>query len=394
MNKKPLAGLKVLDFTVNVAGPTCTALLADFGCDVIKVERPIVGDDNRGFGPLGLISNGLNRGKKSLGMPLKGEESGKILRDLVEDADILVEAFRPGVMERLGLGYEDAKKINPEIIYTSISFYGHNSKYSQEGGYDMLAQARTGIMNMTGHPDETPIASGITMCDQYAGINAYGGILTALYNREKTGHGQHVDISLFNVGFVVNDYVEMAAHGYGNTRAGDYNSVLCPYGVYHNKAGSIIILAISAKLWQSLCELMGREDLITDPDYSSNAKRIERRDAVNEIVTNWLNTFDDIETPEKLLKERKIPCGKVLDNIEAVEHMWDAGVEMLVAVDPPPQLDAEKAYVRTTAMKLSETPGYPVSGAPQVGEHNAEILKELGYDEQQISSMIAEWNNA
>jgi len=394
MKNKPLEGLKALDFTVNVAGPTCTAFLADFGCEVIKIERPKVGDDNRGFGPLGLISNGLNRGKKSLAMPLKGPESKEIILKLLQDTDILVEAFRPGVMDRLGLGYEDVKKINPRIIYASISLYGHNSKYSQQGGYDMLAQARAGIMSMTGYPDQNPIASGITMCDQYAGINAYGGILTALYSREKTGKGQHVDIGLFNVGFVVNDFVEMAAHGYNIIRSGDHHNVLCPYGVFHHRtAGSIIILAISAKLWASLCELMGREDLITHPDFASNFKRLERREVVNDIITDWVNTFDDLTTLEQLLSSKSIPCGKVLTNEEAVAHMRDAGVEMMVAVDPPAQLKADKAYVRTTAMKLSDTPGYPVSGAPAVGENSAAILKQLGYDDDKINELIAEWNS-
>ncbi|MFP3153275.1 CoA transferase [Lachnospiraceae bacterium ZAX-1] len=396
MGKKPFEGLKVIDMTGNLAGPMCCSMLADFGADVIKIERPKVGGDERGFGPFvdktSLLANALNRGKRSLAMPLKDEDSLAIIKKLLPDTDILVQSYRPGFMASIGLDYESVSKINPRLIYGSISLYGHESKFAKEGGYDMLAQARTGMISMNGRKDGPPVVTGFTVCDEAAGLNTFGGLLVALYHRERTGEGQHVDIGLFNAGFAMNDYAEMATEGFDVTRNGDHHISLVPFGVFHNKGGSLLIMALSPKLWAGLCEVMGREDLAKNPDYETNAKRLGRRQEVDDIVSKWFTSFDDTDTPRKILEEKGIPCAKILSNVEAVAHAEEAGVNMLVEVPAPKSMKRETIKIRTNAMKLSKTPGYPTSAAPVVGEHSVEILKSMGYDDNKIEEMLARWN--
>jgi CoA:oxalate CoA-transferase len=309
MTKKPFEGLKALDFSLNVAGPMCGTLLADFGCDVIKVERPKVGDEARGFGPFvdktSVVFNALNRGKRSIALPLKDPDAMAVIHELIKKVDILIQSYRPGFMESIGLGYEDVAKINPRLIYVSVSLYGKEGKYASAGGYDMMAQALSGLIHMNGHPNEPPVPSGFTVCDEASALNGFAGIATALYSRERTGEGQHVDIGLFNVAFALNDYSEMASFGFDIKRSGFFNPSLVPYGIYSNKAGYLLILAISPNLWAGLCQLMGKEELTNHPDYATNGKRLERKQEVHDMVTAWLQTFDELDTPERLLNDRQ-----------------------------------------------------------------------------------------
>lgn len=396
MNKKPLEGLKVLDFSSNLAGPVCGAFLADFGADVIKIERPVYGDDARGFGPFidktSVLNNALNRGKRSIAMPLKDVDAMEIIHKLLPEIDIIIQSYRPGFMKKIGLDYEEVAKINPRIIYASISLYGHDSKFAEEGGYDMLAQARSGMISMNGQKNGAPVVSGFTICDEASGMNAFTGISLALYHRERTGEGQHVDIGLFNSGLALNDYAEMAAAGFDITRNGDHHVSLVPFGVFHNKGGSLLIMALSPKLWVALCEVIGKEELAADPNYTTNAKRLERRGEVDEMVSVWFNQFEDTDAPRKLLEAKGIPCAKILSNIEAVAHAEEAGVNMMVEVPAPKSMSQETVKIRTSAIKLSKTPGYPTSASPVLGEHSEEIMKELGYADEQIRELLNRWN--
>ena len=223
-------GLRVVDFTSNAAGPVSTTYLADFGAEIIKVEKPVAGDDTRHFPPdlhgTGLVFFWLNRGKKSLVLDMADPEGKEIALKLIAEADIVVESFKPGTMEKFGLGYEDLRKVNPAIIMCSVSAFGQTGPYSHKPGYDVVAQALSGIMDLTGDPSGSPTRSGVVLADYTTGIYAYSAIVSALYHRERTGIGQHVDISLLDCMTSFNSYLDVAAIGGKPTRTGNHHPLL------------------------------------------------------------------------------------------------------------------------------------------------------------------------
>ncbi len=392
---RPFEAIRVLDFGTNVAGPNAAAMLSDFGASVIKVERPGQGDEARAFYPMlegkSLMNFWMNRGKRSIAIPLDDAPAREALLKLIKSADVLIESFRPGVMKKFGLDYESIAKINPRIIYCSVSMFGQKGKLSQAPGYDLLAQAMSGMMDMTGYPDGPPQRNGFSICDYVSSHNAFGGIATALYHREKTGEGQHVDIGLFNVGFAMNAFVEMTILGNSTTRSGDHHKSLNPYGTFTFKHGSLIIICPTPKLWATMCKLMGREELIDHPNFKDNAARCQNIQGVVDAIEGWLNTFDDVETPVRLMTELGIPCTKVLTNAEAIEKAIEDDYNTLMDMELPKSMKTRSLKVRGPHIKLSKTPGRVTTGCPDLGEHSKEILVEAGYSPEEADKMISAW---
>lgn len=397
--KQLLEGLKVLDMTNNYAGPVTGAFTADFGANVIHIERPVTGDDNRFFSPridgTSFAHWSTNRGKKSLVLDLKDPRAHEIIIQLAKEADILIQSFRPGVMDRLGFGYEDIKKINPKIIYCSISAYGQTGPYAKRPGYDVIAQAVSGMMYMTGERNGAPMKVGTAVGDFVGGIVAFGLIGTALYYREITGLGQHIDVSLARLLMWMSARFDYEYTGHQDKRNGNHHTTLAPYGVFNGNSGeSIIIGALSQKLWTTLCNTMGKPELATDPKFITNDKRCNNLDEVIAIIEDWLKGFEHIKDAETLLMNAGVPCARVYDHkdVHNDPHFNECG--WIVKIPAPDNV---------TTLKDRDFPGDPFTfsevkpeyrRAPTLGENNHEILGSLGYSSEEIDSMEKEWSDA
>ena len=388
--KHILDGYKVLDFTHALAGPTTTRLMAEMGADIVKVELPPVGDMSR---LLPIKLNGRtsyfvqqNRGKKSICVNLKTPEGRAIIHDLIKQVDVVVENFSPGVAERLGIGWETVKTLNPRAVMCSISALGQQGPLSELPGFDYIAQAYSGITGMIGEPDGAPSLPMIGLGDVNTGVHAACAIGFALLHRERTGEGQYLDISLLDSYFHCHE-INVAMYsltGKSPTRAGHHHFAVCPLGLYKAGDGYVCIIALDHQ-WPSLCEAMGRPDLVTDERYKTNALRCMRVPEVVAIVQAWVDSLGDTDSVLAALEKHRVPCAPVL-TIEQVcnhPHMLERGTVRKIN-DP----------------KLGEfsTPGMPLrfSGFPNnipleaayTGQHNDAVLSEmLGYDAARIKAL-------
>lgn len=406
MSQRIFEGLNVLDFTNNVAGPGASALLADYGAEVIKIERPVSGDDTRGW-----ISNvienytwypWLNRGKKSVTISLTDPEGLAVIKKMAADADVILQAFRPGVMQRFGLGYESVVKVNPSVVYCSISAYGQTGPNATKPGYDQIAQAYTGLMDMMGEPDGPPARDGVSVIDHSTGINAFGSICAALYHREKTAEGQHIDISLVGSAFSMNDVFEEVAEGaslgisVNATRAGRFSSYPGS-GTFKGKGNQYCeIAANNDKLWGLLCQAMERPDLIADPRSDSVFSRMNNAPLLNNIVEDWVASFDDINVVLEKLDKFGIPSTKVKSVGELVtdEHLLARGA----ITDIPAPTSMQARGVKTIRARgpwhvLSKTP-LQMRKPPDLGEHNVEVLTRYGLSAEEIGKLQEKWNKS
>lgn len=374
-------GIKVLDLTNNIAGPFSTAMLADYGAVVIKVEKPNGGDDSRAWAPLvdGVSAYYLwhNRGKKSIVLDLKSDADLEIIRELVKQVDVVVESFRPGIMEKFRLGYQDIATMNPRIIMCSISAFGQTGPYRNLPGYDLIAQAMSGVMDVTGESDGPPQKLGPSVADYSGGFNAFGAIAAALFYRERTGEGQHIDVSLLECIIAANDYCEPAFMGRPVTRNGNHHSMLAPYGVFNGKDGSIVIAVLNPKLWETFTTIIGKPELATDPRFVTASDRIDNLPEVIEIIEQWLCTLDQIDDGEKLLKENGIPCAKVkrVIDLKTDPHLLERGTVTELQLPD----SNEKLTTRGVHIKFSKTPG-KLGVPPKLGEHKQEILEKFNID--------------
>jgi len=385
-------GIRIIDFTNNVAGPSATSLFADFGAEVIKIEKPS-GDDNRRFSPFiegeSITAMWLNRSKKSLVLDMKQPKAVEIAKALIAEADVVVESFRPGMMKKWGLNYDELIEIKPDIIMCSITGYGQTGPESNKPGYDMIAQAISGYMYMSGSPDGPPTKIGPAVGDWVGGLNAFGYISAALYYRQATGEGQYIDISLIEGLIGVNEYCEPAFNGIVPMRCGNHMVYIAPYGVFAGRDGEIVIAATSERLWARLCELMGRQELLGDERYVNAGMRAKNNETLIPIIESWLQSFASVEEPYKLLEERGIACCKVNAMTDVIhnEHLQARGAFVDLKTTA---ISSGKIIARGVVPKLSKTPG-TVAFTPALGEHTDEVLKNrLGYSDEEIEKLSSE----
>ena len=372
-----LSDVVVIDLSRVLAGPYCTMMLGDMGATVIKIEQPGKGDDTRHFGPPYVVGEsayylGLNRNKRSITMDFNDPQHKKRLLELVNTATVLVENFRPGTLERQGLGYETLRAMNPGLIYCSISGYGHDGPYAMRPGYDFVAQAESGIMSVTGEVEGEPQRVGSPVADVSAGLYACMSILAALHVREKTGKGQHIDISLLEaaVSLLSNVSSNYLISGEEAERYGNGHPNIVPYQAFHTQDGYIVVSCGNDRLYQTLCHLLGREDLATDPRFVTNPQRVRNRE---ELVPILQEQFLQRETGDWLtaLRAAGIPCGPINTvsqvfndpHIQARGFVWEC--------DHP---KAGRIKLSGSPIRLSETPTRLYKAPPLLGEDNDALL--------------------
>jgi crotonobetainyl-CoA:carnitine CoA-transferase CaiB-like acyl-CoA transferase len=371
--------LVVIDFTNHLSGPYCAMILADQGADVIKVERPGKGDDLR-QSPPHVNGEGApfmlwNRNKRSIELDLKNPDDLKTAKELVKTADVMVENFRPGVAERIGIGYETMAELNPSLIYCSISGFGQTGPYSSRGGFDLVAQAMSGLMTINGPPEGGPYRIPIAISDVAAGMNGAIGILTALQHRNKTGEGQQVDVSLLDsaLSMCVYEAANVFATGQKPERLGQGHRGSAPYQIFPTKDGWLALGASQQKFWEQTCEIIGADNLISDPRFLEKKDRVARQQELAAILAPYFQK-ENTKHWFKKLDALGIPCGPVMDHLETLSDPHIIAREMIAKVHHP---KAGSGRTLGTPIKLSKTPGGVRRAAPTLGEHNDEVRDQL-----------------
>lgn len=384
----PLTGLKVLDLTRVVSGPFCTMLLADFGADVIKVEAP-EGDPSRVTGILGAGENpyfvNLNRNKRTITIDLKQERGKEVVRRMARASDVLVENFRPGVMDRLGLGYSTLRTLNPRLIYAAITGFGKTGPYHDRPAFDFIAQAMSGFMSLNGDQSMPYLRVGIPISDTIAGVYLAFAILAALRERDRTGRGQEVQTAMVDA---LISMFTFAAGAYFSTgrlppRNGNDHMVVAPYGLFNASDGPIAIAPSTEKNWQQLCSALKLEHLMTDPRFDSAEKRRAHRSEINARVQSVIIGCTQDEWIARL-NQAGVPCGTVNNLAQAFSDPQVRHQEMVLE-SPQPNGPVKMPGF---PIKLSNTPARLRRPSPQVGEHTREVLHELGYHDEGIHSLI------
>jgi formyl-CoA transferase len=384
-----LKGVRVLDLTRVVAGPYGGSILGDFGADVIKIEVPGKGDDARGYGPYrngeSMYYANLNRNKRGITLNLKTDEGKKIFKDLVKKSDVVLENYRPGVMDKLGLGYDVLKEINPRIIYAACSGFGCYGSYSQRPGYDIISQGMGGLMSITGATGGEPTRSGNAMGDILGGMNMVMGVLLALFAREKTGVGQRVDVSLVDsvVASLENAYIRFFDSGNIPVRSGNAYASIAPYDTYHAKDGFVIIACGNQKLYEKFCKLIDREDMITDERFLTVPLRVKNNLEQKKEIEKWTLTKDVSEVVDIVLGAG-IPAGPIYDVRQITrDHHIAVEREMFIDIDHPV---IGPMKVNGNPIKLMDMMPRINRPAPTLGQDNEDILKNLlDYSDSEIN---------
>jgi formyl-CoA transferase len=389
----PLAGVRVLDISQVMAGPYACMLLGDLGADVIKIEPPGTGDQTRGsmgFKMKGADSLGflnMNRNKRSVTLDLKSEAGKEVLKTLAAEADILVENYRPGALKRLGLGYEVLKDINPRLVYTSISGFGQTGPWADRPGFDLMAQAMSGVMSVTGYPDSPPVKAGVPVADIGCALFAIYATLAAYIGAKNTGQGQYIDAALFDtaMAFSVWDTCDWWGTGKEPQPLGTSNKMTAPYQAMACADGHFVMGANNQKLWVQLCKLMGREELVADPRFTTIAQRLAHRAELQEELEKSFRAQGKDYWVETLLANG-IPAGPILSYPEAFgsEHAQVRGMRM--EIDHP--IEGKVPNIGF-AVKLSGTPQQVRRHPPLLGEHTEEVLAEVGVTNEQIARLRA-----
>lgn len=386
-----LSGVRVIDFTRILAGPYCTMVLADMGAEVLKVERPGVGDDTRSIGPPFVGGESayflaVNRNKKSLAVDLSTDQGQQIIRDLVAQSDVVMENFRPGTMERLSLGYDELSTINPRLIYCAISGFGRTGPDKDRAGVDLIVEGVGGLMSITGDPDGPPVKVGVAIIDIAAGLHAHGAILAALYARERTGLGRRIDLSLIEVqvATLVNMGSDHLIGGIVPRRWGSAHPSVVPYQAFRASDGYVVAGTTNESLWQRFCQVLGAPDLLSDPRFATNVDRVAHRAELLDLLekifirrtrAEWLDGF----------RAAGIPCGPIntLDEVFQDPQVQHLGI--VQDVDHP-----TAGRVRVTGSPLqfdNHRPAIRIP-APRLGEHTEEVLSQvLGYSPERIADL-------
>lgn len=387
-----LDGIKVLDFTHVLAGPSCTRLMVETGAEVIKVEAAPGGDMVRGMPALKDGRSGYyiqqNRGKKSICLDLRDPRAQEVIHKLVADVDVVVENFTPGVMKRLGIDYETLSAINPKLVMCSISAFGQTGELSHLPGFDYIAQAYAGVIDMIGEENGSPYFAGLGLGDVSTGAHAYGAITAALFHRERGGSGQHLDIALLDCLFHCH---EINVQGYDGTdgalvphRSGAHHFAVTPLGMFKGKDKYLVVIAISPQQWKSLLKVIGKEAFNDDPRFVDNASRTENNQVLIDAIESWLQTTESDDEAVRILQENHVPVAPVLSVPEAMAHPHLIARQTVRTVT-----DRAFGDIKVPGMPLrfSAFPDFPDLQAAFLGEHNSAVLSSLGYAESDIQAL-------
>ena len=390
---KLLKGIVVLDMTQAYSGPFCAMNLADHGATVIKIERPGAGDQTRNWGPFKNDYSAyfafLNRNKQGLTLNFTTAKGKKILLELVKNADVLCENFRVGTLEKYGLGYEDLAKVNPRLIYASISGYGTTGPYAARPAYDIVAQAMSGMMSITGYPENPPVKIGPSVGDNYSGTYLALGVSMALYNREKTGKGHRIDVAMFDTLYSVleNAVVTYTVGGEEPMRAGNSDPALAPFDAFQAKDGQVVLGCGTDAMWERLAQAMGRPELAKDPRFASNDLRCRNyMPALKEAVEAWSTTKTKAEL-EEIIVGIGIPFGQIQTVSQATEHPQIAARNMVQTINDPVIGPMRVPGIPIKVRGISDAVEKP---APTLGQDTDTLLGNLGYDKAAIESLRSE----
>jgi len=378
-SKAPLAGIRVLDLTRVLAGPFCAMMLGDMGAEVIKVEEPGKGDDTRSWPPFvegeSTYFMSVNRNKQSVTLNLKAPEGRKIFQALARKSDVLLENFRPGTMDKLGFGYKALARLNPRLVYCSVSGFGESGPEAHRAGYDLVIQAESGVMDLTGFSDGPPVKVGNSVGDLVAGMSAAHGVVLALLARTRTRRGQKVEISMLDVMAALLTYQAGIYFGTGQrpTRRGNAHPSIVPYEVFRAADAFVVLGVANNSLWIKCCGALGRPELAQDPRFDTEAKRVQSRATLvpllNEILgtraaADWVKQFEAVGIPAGLIKSVAEVCES--------EHLKARG--MIVTLPHP---RARKVTVMGVPVRLHATPGKAATAPPLIGQHTDAVLRRL-----------------
>lgn len=388
--KGPLSGVTVLDLTQFLSGPFCTMIMADLGAEVLKIERP---DRPKASGPFlhgeRIYDLSVNRSKKSITLNLKSEKGKEIFFKLLEQADVVIENFKPGTMDRMGIGYKTLSELKPDIIYMAISGFGATGPYRERGALDMVVQGMSGLMSLTGAPEGRPTKCGTSASDIFSGLYAFGAVCAALYEREKTGKGQFVDIAMLDSTFscLENAVINTCIFNKNPERVGNRHPTSVPFQTFKTSDGEIIITCSRDKAFYSLCDAMGRPDMKEDPMYSKAEARRQNKELLEEEITAFTSSCT-LDECEKILNEFQVPNGRINTMLMACSDPQIAARDMIVEVEHPV---AGKYRMAGNPIKFSSMPKTQYEAAPMLGQHTRQILSErLHMSEEEIEAELEE----
>jgi crotonobetainyl-CoA:carnitine CoA-transferase CaiB-like acyl-CoA transferase len=389
-DEKIFEGVKVLDLTTFVTGGFCSLMLANQGADVVKVERPGVGDDNRHSGPPFIDGESpyfwtINYGKKSVELDLKTEAGLEALYDLVEKADVFIQNFRPGTAERIGVDDETIRAHNDEIVYCAISAYGQTGPWSQRPGYDLMIQGMSGIMSVTGEEDGQPVKVGLPMTDLITAMWAAFGISGALYRRQQTGEGEYIDLGMLDAALPwLTKQAGKVFAGESPSRMGTKDPVLAPYQTFPTADGYINVAALNEKLWSAFCEAIDRPDLEDDDRFATNSDRVDNMNELEAIISETLQERTTDEWMSRIVEDAGVPAGPVFDVEDALYNEQTEARDVMTTLEHPEH--GEVPVIEHPLQYENADSGFEAP-APKLGEHNRNVFDEIGYTEDEIEAL-------